>query len=305
MSSASWAATKAAAVNPLDRVAPAASRFPPFDPACELELRCGNTQRHAFEQRALPGLAVKPALGAYICQAHALGQRVPTDVDMTRDSAPGPPLGQVQAVDFGRAGSREGAGPLLRARGRKAADACFQLPAGEAGARLRAHTGGGPAAYGGAPGDGGRWPGARTGRAPGARAGPGAPCLLSRQADVERIIPLAHVLLMPSDLESFGLAALEAMACGLPPEVTRVGGVPELITDGVGGYLEAVGEIPRKPRAWWDCSPTTNCTAVCRGRPAAPPPTASARTASSRCTNGITRRGVRPPSWQNNYRLSR
>ncbi len=60
---------------------------------------------------------------------------------------------------------------------------------------------------------------------------------------MERIIPLAHVLLMPSDLESFGLAALEGMACGVPPVSTRVGGVPELITDGVDGYLEAVGDI--------------------------------------------------------------
>lgn len=60
---------------------------------------------------------------------------------------------------------------------------------------------------------------------------------------MERIIPLAHALLMPSDLESFGLAALEAMACGVPPVATRVGGVPELITDGVDGYLEPVGDI--------------------------------------------------------------
>ncbi len=34
------------------------------------------------------------------------------------------------------------------------------------------------------------------------------------------------------------------MACGVPPVATRVGGVPELITDGVDGYLEAVGDIP-------------------------------------------------------------
>jgi L-malate glycosyltransferase len=66
---------------------------------------------------------------------------------------------------------------------------------------------------------------------------------LGKQNHVERLIPLAHVLLMPSELESFGLVALEAMACGVPPVATRVGGVPELITDGVDGYLEAAGDI--------------------------------------------------------------
>ena len=48
---------------------------------------------------------------------------------------------------------------------------------------------------------------------------------------------------MPSELEGFGLAALEAMACGVPPVATNVGGVPELVTHGVDGYLEAVGDI--------------------------------------------------------------
>jgi glycosyltransferase involved in cell wall biosynthesis len=48
---------------------------------------------------------------------------------------------------------------------------------------------------------------------------------------------------MPSDMESFGLVALEAMACGVVPVATRVGGVPELITDGENGFLEAVGDI--------------------------------------------------------------
>jgi N-acetyl-alpha-D-glucosaminyl L-malate synthase BshA len=66
---------------------------------------------------------------------------------------------------------------------------------------------------------------------------------LGKQDHVERLLPLAHVLLMPSELESFGLAALEAMACGVVPIATRVGGVPELITDGVDGYLEAVGDV--------------------------------------------------------------
>jgi len=48
---------------------------------------------------------------------------------------------------------------------------------------------------------------------------------------------------MPSDMEAFGLAALEAMACGVPPVGTRVGGVPELIDDGVDGFLEPVGDV--------------------------------------------------------------
>ena len=66
---------------------------------------------------------------------------------------------------------------------------------------------------------------------------------LGKQNHVERLIPLAHVLLMPSEMESFGLAALEAMACGVVPVATRVGGVPELITHGEDGFLEAVGDI--------------------------------------------------------------
>jgi N-acetyl-alpha-D-glucosaminyl L-malate synthase BshA len=66
---------------------------------------------------------------------------------------------------------------------------------------------------------------------------------LGKQNHVERIIPLAHVLLMPSELESFGLVALEAMACGVVPVATRVGGVPELVTHGEDGFLEDVGDI--------------------------------------------------------------
>jgi N-acetyl-alpha-D-glucosaminyl L-malate synthase BshA len=66
---------------------------------------------------------------------------------------------------------------------------------------------------------------------------------LGKQNHVERIIPLAHVLLMPSEMEAFGLVALEAMACGVVPVATRVGGVSELITDGEDGFLEPVGDI--------------------------------------------------------------
>jgi len=66
---------------------------------------------------------------------------------------------------------------------------------------------------------------------------------MGKQNHVERLIPLAHVLLMPSEMESFGLVALEAMACGVVPVATRVGGVPELITHGEDGFLEEVGDI--------------------------------------------------------------
>jgi N-acetyl-alpha-D-glucosaminyl L-malate synthase BshA len=65
---------------------------------------------------------------------------------------------------------------------------------------------------------------------------------LGKQDHVERLIPRAHVLLLPSELEAFGLAALEGMACGVPPVSTNAGGVPELITHGVDGFMEAVGD---------------------------------------------------------------
>jgi N-acetyl-alpha-D-glucosaminyl L-malate synthase BshA len=66
---------------------------------------------------------------------------------------------------------------------------------------------------------------------------------LGKQDHIERLLPQADVLLMPSEMESFGLAALEGMACGLPPVATRTGGVPELITHEVGGFLEPVGDV--------------------------------------------------------------
>ncbi len=60
---------------------------------------------------------------------------------------------------------------------------------------------------------------------------------LGKQERVNELLALADLLLMPSELESFGLAALEAMACKVPSIATRVGGVPELIDDGVTGLL--------------------------------------------------------------------
>ncbi len=66
---------------------------------------------------------------------------------------------------------------------------------------------------------------------------------LGKQDHVERLIPKMHALHLPSETEAFGLAALEAMACGVPPVATRTGGVPDLITHGRDGFMEAVGDI--------------------------------------------------------------
>jgi L-malate glycosyltransferase len=65
---------------------------------------------------------------------------------------------------------------------------------------------------------------------------------LGKQESVNELLPVADLMLMPSKLESFGLAALEAMACRVPTIATRVGGVPELIEDGVTGRLFPVGD---------------------------------------------------------------
>jgi glycosyltransferase involved in cell wall biosynthesis len=57
------------------------------------------------------------------------------------------------------------------------------------------------------------------------------------------ILRRAHVLVIPSQYEGFGIAYLEGMAHGLPALGTRVGALPELIADGVDGYLSSPGEV--------------------------------------------------------------
>jgi N-acetyl-alpha-D-glucosaminyl L-malate synthase BshA len=66
---------------------------------------------------------------------------------------------------------------------------------------------------------------------------------LGKRDHVEELIPQADVFLLPSEMEAFGLAALEAMACGVPPVATQTGGVAELITHGVDGFLEPVSNV--------------------------------------------------------------
>jgi len=66
---------------------------------------------------------------------------------------------------------------------------------------------------------------------------------MGKQDRIYEKLPLADVMLMPSQLESFGLAALEAMACQVVPIATKAGGVPEVITHGKTGFLACVGDI--------------------------------------------------------------
>ena len=66
---------------------------------------------------------------------------------------------------------------------------------------------------------------------------------VGKQQDMEDIYAIADLFLLPSEYESFGLAALEAMAAGTPVVATNAGGIPEIITHGKNGYLSEIGNV--------------------------------------------------------------
>jgi L-malate glycosyltransferase len=68
---------------------------------------------------------------------------------------------------------------------------------------------------------------------------------VGKQPRIVDYLSVSDVLLLPSEQESFGLAALEAMACELPVIASRVGGLPEVVTDGETGYLSEVGDVEK------------------------------------------------------------
>ena len=68
---------------------------------------------------------------------------------------------------------------------------------------------------------------------------------VGKQPRIVDYLSASDLLLLPSAQESFGLAALEAMACEVPVVASRVGGVPEVVTDGETGFLSAVGDVEK------------------------------------------------------------
>ncbi|HOI28224.1 MAG TPA: N-acetyl-alpha-D-glucosaminyl L-malate synthase BshA [Melioribacteraceae bacterium] len=68
---------------------------------------------------------------------------------------------------------------------------------------------------------------------------------LGKQDAIEEILTAGDLFLMPSQSESFGLSALEAMACGLPVISSSVGGLPELVVHNETGYIAEIGDIDR------------------------------------------------------------
>ena len=68
---------------------------------------------------------------------------------------------------------------------------------------------------------------------------------VGKQANIADYLGIADVFLLPSELESFGLAALEAQACEVPVIATRIGGIPEVVTDSESGFLSDVGDVAK------------------------------------------------------------
>jgi N-acetyl-alpha-D-glucosaminyl L-malate synthase BshA len=66
---------------------------------------------------------------------------------------------------------------------------------------------------------------------------------MGKQLDIGSVLSCADIFLLPSSAESFGLAALEAMSHGVPVVASRAGGIPEVVREGLDGYLSDIGDI--------------------------------------------------------------
>ncbi|MBS1560333.1 MAG: N-acetyl-alpha-D-glucosaminyl L-malate synthase BshA [Bacteroidetes bacterium] len=71
---------------------------------------------------------------------------------------------------------------------------------------------------------------------------------LGKQSALPEILSIADIFLLPSQSESFGLSALEAMSCEVPVIATNIGGVPEVVGHGECGYIAELGDVQRMAR---------------------------------------------------------
>jgi N-acetyl-alpha-D-glucosaminyl L-malate synthase BshA len=95
---------------------------------------------------------------------------------------------------------------------------------------------------------------------------------LGKHASVDELLACADLFVLPSSSESFGLAALEAMACGAPVVAARAGGIPEVVPDGHAGFLCEVGDVEgmgaaalrllSDPERWQQASDAARAVAV-------------------------------------------
>jgi glycosyltransferase involved in cell wall biosynthesis len=71
---------------------------------------------------------------------------------------------------------------------------------------------------------------------------------LGKLPTTAELLSIADIFLLPSQSESFGLAALEAMSCGVPVIATTAGGIPEVVRHGETGFLAEIGDVERMAR---------------------------------------------------------
>jgi len=68
---------------------------------------------------------------------------------------------------------------------------------------------------------------------------------MGKQDALVELLSIADLFIMPSQSESFGLSALEAMSCGVPVISSSIGGLPELNVHGESGYIAEIGDVER------------------------------------------------------------
>src|SRR5690625_6518972 len=74
---------------------------------------------------------------------------------------------------------------------------------------------------------------------------------LGKQDKVEELLSISDLFMIPSGSETFGLAALEAMSCGVPVISSNTGGLPEVNVHGETGYLSELGDVETMGKGRW------------------------------------------------------